>query len=176
MKLSLPIFRQNSQYTELRGDDLRSGGEYRFILEDDISIPISSLKKESLLGVTISLRDAYRTEWAQVKGGRLTIRKGYAWNGASPKKWAFCRWWGTPDFKATRLATLVHDVCFQFLRVSDFPLTILECNQLFYDIMKTKNFKLANIYFGAVEDFGERFAGKYPRKGEHSLIIEEGGE
>jgi len=78
---------------------------------------------------------------------------------------------GTPDFEPTRLGSLFHDVCFQFLRVADWPLQIDTCNDLFHAIMAQQGFKLANTYLGVVRDFGERFAGKYPRQGEHSVIL-----
>lgn len=167
-EMKLPEFAQGIHYEELRGSHPHSHGDYRFRLLADVTLQLSAL---ALHTRSISFRDAKRNEWARIDGDKLTIRRCYAWNGASPKWWLLGRWMGTPDFEPTRLATLVHDVCFQFLRVADWPLQIDACNTLFYQIMVQQNFKLANTYFGAVTDFGERFAGKYPRQGEHSVVL-----
>jgi len=169
MNLKLPEFAEGIHYEELRGSDPHSNGRYRFRLLQDVSIRVPCLVDRT--GDVISFRSRDGREWAQCADGVLTVRWGYAWNGASPKKWCLGRWWGTPDFEKTRLATLFHDVCFQFLRVRDWPMGIHECNRLFYSVMEQQDFKLANTYFGAVTDFGEMFAGKHPLQGEHSVII-----
>lgn len=165
--MRLPEFAEGIHYSEMRGNDPRSSGVYRFILLQPISINLEQL---CLNKKTISFRDKKGKEWACIIGDRLLIHSRYAWNGASPKKWLFGRWIGTPDFEETRLATLIHDVFFQFLRTENFPLSIESCNRIFLDIMKARKFKLANTYFGAVIDFGERFAGKYPPDGEYSIV------
>lgn len=170
MKLSLPEFAQGIHYAEMRGDHPDSNGIYRFKLLADVALRLPSLATHTL---DISLRDVLRREWGRITGDTVIIRKGYAWNGATPKRWCriLKRWIGVPDFEPTRLATLYHDIFFQFVRVADFPLTVNNCNEVFFQIMSQQGFKLANTYFGAVKDFGERFAGKYPKQGEHSVVL-----
>ena len=165
--MKLPLFLKDLHYDELRGDDPRSKGEYRFQLFGDVVIKIKGLGSKP----PASFRDRDGLEWACVSGSCLIIRKGYAWNGATPKKWLLGRWWGTPDFRKTHLATLVHDVCFQFLRTAHFPLDVRQCNSVFLSIMVAQKFRLANVYHGAVTDFGKLFTGEYPKKGEYSTLL-----
>lgn len=165
--MNLPEFVLGSQYRELRG------GNYRFELLTDISVVVPYLVKIDHTPC-VSFRDNRKKEWARLTGAALTIRAGYRWNGSSPKWWVpLIGWVGTPDPIPTRLASLVHDVCFQFLRTADWPIPYEECNSLFHQIMVALNFKRANTYHGAVKDFGKLFCGNYPAKGEHSVLLDD---
>lgn len=161
----VPAFDSNRHYIELRG------GSSRFELNGDVALTVPYLERIKHRG-HISFRDAKKHEWANIADATLVVRGPYRWNGASPKWWLpLVGWVGTPDPPATRLATLVHDVCFQFLRTADWPIPYEECNALFHQIMVAHNFKRANTYHGAVKDFGKLFCGDYPAKGEHSIIL-----
>ena len=166
--MTLPEFELDFEYQELRGSSKESGGVWRYKLFEDISIIIPHLAGHTR---SISFRDAKRREWARIDGQVLTIREGYSWNGASPKVWFLGRWWGTPDYPATRLASLCHDIFYQFVNVADWPIPYKTCNDLFFDIMRASGFKWTCIYHGAVHRFGKKFAGEFPSKGEHSVLL-----
>lgn len=166
--MTLPQFERGYEYDELMGSDKRSEGVWRYLLNEDISIQIPHIAGRK---GSISFRDSKRREWARIDGDVLTIREGYSWNGASPKWWFLGRWWGTPDYPTTRLAALTHDVLFQFVNVADWPIPYKSCNDIFFDIMKASGFKFSGIYHGAVRLFGKSFAGKFPARGEHSVIL-----
>lgn len=166
--LVLPEFAEGVHYRQLRG------GRYRFELLADVSIKIPCMAGAS---DSISFRDCKNVEWARIDGDTLTGRTPYAWNGASPCWWVnlgICGFWaGTPTPYPVVMATLYHDICFQFLRTYHWPrqLSFSACNELFRDIMIQQGFRLANAYYGAVTDFGQFFAGDYPRRGEFSQIV-----
>jgi hypothetical protein len=95
-------------------------------------------------------------ELARIQDGWLIIRAGYAWNGCSPKwklLWFVC---GTPDPECTRLASLVHDLLYQFLLCPGFPFTRQECDYVFWDLMG--DWWLRGTYHHAVNKLGGRFA------------------
>ena len=52
---------------------------------------------------------AVDTYWVKLRGNKLWIRRGYAWDGCSG---------GAPDHKNSRNASLVHDVLYQLMKTS----------------------------------------------------------
>jgi hypothetical protein len=165
--MKLPEFAESVHFGRLRG------GRYRLRTLDRIELVVPYLAKIGHTGI-ISFRDAKGVEWARIEGFMLIISKGYAWNGASPCWWIslgpFGFWAGTPTPYPTILATLVHDICFQFLRTEHWPIPMIECNHLFHQIMKTQGFRWNNTYHGAVRDFGQLFVGDHPKNGEYSIL------
>lgn len=158
-----PLFELGVNYEELKG------GKYRFRLLRPMTIRVTEL---AAYEHQLSLRDGKSKEWASIEYDSITIAAGYAWNGASPKWWVPCLGWvGTPDPVATRLATLFHDVIYQFVTVDNFPLTFREADSIFFRIMAANKFPFANTYHGAVKDFGERYASSPPTNGEHSVML-----
>lgn len=164
--MNLPPFVLGTHCVELRG------GEFRFESSDDVRLVIPALT-DAGHAARISFRDYRNREWVRIEGDVMIIRKGYRWNGASPKRWVLFRWVGTPDFPGTLLATLVHDVCFQFFRTYYWPeaLGFVASNTLFQQIMKAAGFRWFNTYHGAVRDFGKLFTDEYPRRGEYSVLL-----
>jgi len=164
--MNLPEFTEGTHYRQLRG------GQYRFELLVDVTLTIPQLAGHR---ATISFLDHHRREWVRIERDRYTIRAGYRWNGASPKKWVGIGtvgvWVGTLDWEATRLASGWHDTAFQFFRVADFPLEFAEVNEIFRDILRAAGFRRAETWHGAVRDFGKHFIGEFPEKGEHSVIL-----
>lgn len=167
--MTLPEFELDFEYQELRGSSKESGGVWRYKLFEDISIIIPHLAGHTR---SISFRDAKRREWARIDGQVLTIREGYVWNGCSPTRYfPIIGWIGTPTPPSVRLASLVHDAMFQFVNVADWPIPYKTCNDLFFDIMRASGFRWTCIYHGAVHRFGKRFAGEFPSRGEHSVVL-----
>lgn len=135
----------------------------------DIFVPVRNLSK-----VTIELRDKNKKVWAIVSPSGIRILKGYAWNGCSPK-WAFFgRFFGTPDFEFTRLASCVHDVLFQFAHVDFLECDVWAANQVFYELMilhKDRPVKMAAIYKNAVDMAAPICYPKSPVDGAHSELV-----
>jgi len=93
--------------------------------------------------------------------GTITVMKGYAWDGATPKTCAFDLVLGTPDGVVflgtgkpkTYYATLVHDALYQFLP-EDPPLTRRQADHCFLLLMREHKFALRHVYWLAVRLFG----------------------
>lgn len=163
--MNLPEFTEGVHYRQLRG------GKYRFELMVDVTLEIPELAKNGH-DKNVSFRDCMRWEWVRINGTFYTIKKGYRWNGCSPKRWIpIIGWVGTVDFDSTRLASCFHDTGFQFFRVADYPLTFDQINGVFFNIMAALKFRFANIYYDAVCRFGKCFSSKFPERGEHSIIL-----
>jgi hypothetical protein len=95
-------------------------------------------------------------ELARIEGGWLIIHPAYAWNGCSPKWKVLWFVFGNPDPEATRLASLVHDLFYQFLLCPGFPFTRKDCDSAFFDLLD--KWWLRGAYHGAVSKMGHRFA------------------
>lgn len=95
------------------------------------------------------------------KGGRITVTRGYAWNGCSPKFCFFDLTFGIPDgiVDATTghpkvyRASLVHDALYQFLP-DGLPLSRAQADGCFLSLMNETGFRLRPIYYFAVRAFG----------------------
>jgi len=93
--------------------------------------------------------------------GVITVIKGYAWDGATPKTCAFDLVLGTPDGVVflgtgkpkTYYASLVHDALYQFLP-ADSPLTRAQADRCFLLLMEEHKFSLRRLYWIAVRLFG----------------------
>jgi len=95
------------------------------------------------------------------ESGRITVIRGYSWNGCSPKFCFFDILIGTPDgvvYKPTGrpkayFATLIHDVLYQFLD-DDLPYTRSQADRFFLRLLKESEFKPRWIYWGVVRLLG----------------------
>lgn len=103
--------------------------------------------------------------WAYIRNGKLTVKAGYSWDGATPKRQFLGLWtWGTPDGILRKgkpwlyYPTLVHDVACQYGLDKDigFPLDAKASHQLFYYAMEEVEWELAPLYFRAVKWFGPK--------------------
>lgn len=124
------------------------GKDWRFTLEK-----LMMLKTGIPLGTHCFL-DQDGEKRASLYDDIITIYPSYSWDGASPKVRIFGKWCGTPDYEGTRLASMVHDVCYQFLHLPCFPLKRVECDDLFGQIMKIQKCPMWWIYSRAVMAFG----------------------
>ena len=95
------------------------------------------------------------------KGGRITVTRGYAWNGCSPTFLFLDLLIGTPDgavYKPTGRpkayhASLVHDALYQFLG-PDSPVSRRQADDAFLRLLTESKFRLRWIYWVAVRVFG----------------------
>jgi len=107
------------------------------------------------------------------RGGRITVTRGYAWNGCSPKICIFDILIGTPDGVVdsrtgrpkTYYASLVHDALYQFVP-DGLPLKQHDADKCFLRLMKATGFRLRFLYFFGVWLFGGLIwrAKRYARK------------
>jgi hypothetical protein len=94
-------------------------------------------------------------------GGRITVTRGYAWNGCSPKFCFFDILFGVPDGVVdfhtgrpkTYYASLVHDALYQFVP-DGLPLKQHDADRCFLKLMEATGFRLRHLYFSAVWSMG----------------------
>ena len=143
--LELPIFKEDLVYKEL--SPLQGSYKYRFVTIEDIHI----IFYKSLIpkGQELKFSDQKGKVWLVIRENEIIISKDYAWDGCTPKKW-WGGWWGTPDFKQTHLASLVHDVLLQFHQTEHFPLSRHDIDHIFKDILKHNRFILRGLYYVGV--------------------------
>lgn len=93
--------------------------------------------------------------------GRITVTRGYAWNGCSPKFCLLDILLGTPDGVVhartgrpkTYFASMVHDALYQFLK-TDSPITRRQADSCFFQLMEDSDFSPRYLYWLAVRVFG----------------------
>jgi len=93
--------------------------------------------------------------------GRMTVMRGYSWNGCSPKFCLFDILIGTPDgvvYLGTGrpkayYASLVHDALYQFLPLTA-PLTRADADRVFLRLLTASKFAPRRLYWLAVRLFG----------------------
>jgi hypothetical protein len=98
------------------------------------------------------------------RGGRITVTRGYAWDGCTPKVCLFDILIGVPDGVVhartgrpkTYYASLVHDALYQFLP-DGLPLTRYHADEFFLRLMAESDFGPRRIYWLAVRTFGGLF-------------------
>ena len=134
-------------------------GVYIYCIKEDFTYKSSIKERE------------FGNEWFKLeKDGTVTIKgtnkKGYAWDGCSPKaKFKDICFLGTPDAvlnfetgkSKTYYASLVHDVFYQFSKDIKSFINRKKVDQEFYTILKRDNFRLAGVYYRVVRLLGWLF-------------------
>lgn len=95
------------------------------------------------------------------EGGRITVTRGYAWNGCSPKVCVFDILLGTPDgvvYAPTGrpkayYASLIHDALYQFLG-EGLPISRGDADGFFLLLLQESEFLPAHLYWLGVRAFG----------------------
>ena len=134
------------------------------------------LRGSGLPNRVLSFRDANDVEWLRITPYAASISSQYLWNGNSPKRGIHLPligdlWFGTPDFDpGTIAASLIHDACFQFSGVPEFPWTLDEANDMYYQVAKQSKFVLEPIYRAALDNFSKSSWGSSP-EGSHCVIL-----
>jgi hypothetical protein len=135
-----------------------------FKLEEDYSF--KSEKVCIQLKEDLEFRDeSYELRLEIKQDGTIIVKKGYAWDGCSPKLSIFDLFWlGTPDGglkegkPITYYASLVHDALGQFCEENDIPFNRSQRDLIFKEMLEQKDFKLASIYYLAIRIFGSFYS------------------
>jgi len=109
----------------------------------------------------------FENDWLKLeKDGTVTVKgtnkKGYAWDGCSPKIKIKDVYFGTPEavlnFKTgkskTYYASLIHDVFYQFSKDIKSFINRKEVDKEFHVILKEHKFRFAWLYYRFVRFFG----------------------
>lgn len=130
--------------------------KYRFTLTRDVKV--------RLTGSLVSHPDcdfigSDGRVWASIINGCLTVKAEYSWNGCNPKTYVgigrLGKWVGTPDFPQTIMASLYHDVFFQFSYPAQYEL--YDVNLFFYRCLCKEDFVLADQYYFFVRKYGHLY-------------------
>jgi len=138
----------------------KNGVRWLYKLDQDFSWRSQHSVPENLL---FSDKDG-KVRLIMEKDGRITVTKGYAWDGCTPKICFFDILIGTPDGVVhsgtekpkTYYASLIHDALYQFLpnMPKDKPVTRWDADAFFLRLMKETEFAPRWIYWLAVRVFG----------------------
>ena len=94
----------------------------------------------------------YEDDFLALAGNVLTIRSGYAWNGASGPTW---------DSKSSMRGSLIHDALFQLIQLGVLPQNQISlANDELYVICRQDHMNplRAQIWHMGVDTFGDRYA------------------
>jgi hypothetical protein len=144
----LPPFRRDREWVEISPEEGRR--RWRFDFSKDVGVKVPWRVKGDF-----SFVDGSGREWGSLELGFLTVRKGYRWNGCSPKRWVpLLGWVGTPDTDRNLLGSGVHDLLYQASGGEGFPFSREEVDGLFLEILRASRFGMARTFHAAVKQFG----------------------
>ena len=143
---------------------LKSKSHWLFKLEEDYSFK----SKNVCIQLQEDLKFCDESHELRLKikqDGTIIVKKGYAWDGCSPKLSIFDLFWlGTPDGglkegkPITYYASLVHDALGQFCEKTDTPFNRRQRDLIFKEMLEQKHFKLTFIYYLAIRIFGPLYS------------------
>lgn len=120
----------------LKHIDTYNHKKYFYIVNKDIEVFTDLLICES-----------FSNEWIKINNGQITIKKGYAFNGASPRFELFGCEWGTPQGRGLvgMIGFCVHDALWQFGKEIGISKSL--SNKIQLELHKKHNFKPAKLYY-----------------------------
>jgi len=120
---------------------LQTKNIYKYTLNEDITLFYASF-----------FDIVFENNYIKLSNGWITIKKGYSWNGCSPKIKLLGKIFGTPDGRNNqcKIPSCYHDALYQF-KIG----TKEDADFIFYELLKKNNWKLAKIYYFAVVLFGK---------------------
>lgn len=140
--IQLEILEEGRDYT--RVECHKPVYPYRYRILRDLCLRIEGMPQ---ISHPITIRNKSGKVYAVVFQDEILVKAGYEWNGCSPKVQIFCRYFGTPDFKKTREASLWHDIGCQCVGQGNLTPSRKDWDQLFLNICLERKFKLARIYY-----------------------------
>ena len=133
--------------------------QWLFVLEEDV-VWQSPIKPRH----AAEFSDELGRVWLRIdEEGFITISKGYAWNGCSPRiklfDWGYI---GTPNGTRqketgqpkTYVASMIHDALYQFIDHPEMPYSRQHMDTLFLSLMGEAGFSLRYPYYAAVRVLG----------------------
>lgn len=126
----------------------RNGRQWKYILLRPVTISFGQL-----ICFGIYQLKADGTPWGMIDKHSITVAAGYTWNGSS----------FSPDLDGVMLASVVHDLLYQFSGVPHFPFSRAWCDNLFFDLCDTPLaiFYRAGLFLGSWSCWGQHAPGSY---------------
>ena len=134
-----------------------------------MGVYIYFIKRDYIYKSSIKRRE-FENEWFKLEpDGSVTVKgsnkKGYAWDGCSPKIKIKDIYFGTPEAvlnfetgkSKTYYASLIHDVFYQFSKDIKSFIKRKEVDREFYVILKKHGFRFAKTYYEIVRFLGWLF-------------------
>lgn len=130
---------------------------YKYVIENQVEIKTNLIDR------------VYENSWVTIREGviriKATIDRPYAWDGCSPKWERYDLILGTPDGRLdwrtlepiTYYASMIHDVLCQFINCKGFPISRIEADIIFRELLRLSGFKLTKIYFYAVRLYAKLY-------------------
>ena len=131
-----------------------------------MAVYVYCIKEDYLYKSSIKDR-SFENEWFKLDSdGMITIkgtnRRGYAWDGCSPKMKIGDVYFGTSEAvlnddtlqSKTYYASMIHDVFYQFNKDARSFVGRKEVDREFYNILKRDGFRFAKAYYYGVRAFG----------------------
>lgn len=104
------------------------------------------LVKEEVFRVPELAAFDYKSYFISLINGKLTLARGYAWNGMS--------WW--PDSKKTKRGSGAHDALYQLISENVLkPQQRLIADQIFLRILKEDKYILSSLCYAGVRKLGK---------------------
>lgn len=123
MIIQRPDFIEGSHWRKLTSVE-RNGRPWKYLLRQDLTV---YLDRPICFG-NYQLYDGNGDHWGTLSPRFIMVRPGYAWNGSS----------FSPDLPGVLLASLVHDLLYQFSGAECFPFSRTFCDNLFFSLCTTR--------------------------------------
>lgn len=137
-----------------------------------MAVYVYCIKEDYAYKTSITGR-SFENEWFKLSPDGTIIangtnKRGYSWDGCSPKYKIGDMYFGTPEavlnnetrHSRTYYASLIHDLFYQFSKDVKGIVTRREADREFYAILKRDGFRMAGWYYYAVRLFGWIWWGK----------------
>lgn len=130
---------------------------YKYVIGNPVEIRFNLIDRE------------FENSWLTISDGvikiKATIDRPYAWDGCSPKWERYDLIIGTPDGRLdwrtlepiTYYASMIHDVLCQFINCKGFPISRIEADIIFRELLNLSGFKLTKIYYFAVRFYAKLY-------------------
>lgn len=129
MKAKVPSFVEGVDYARVKH------GKYRYVLLRPVTVSVDHLLTKHPIRL---VRERYHVSLGEIHRYAVKVEAGYAWDGCT------C----SPDHPKNLLASVVHDILFQFSGVEGFPYQIdrYAADEIFAAICRETGFKWGWIY------------------------------
>lgn len=150
MKLTRPPFFRGEHYRRITKRKIkRTGKSWKYNLLENATV---KFEKQICFG-TYYLHDGNDACWGCITPYSITVFSGYSWDGSS------C----SPDLEGVMLASLIHDLLYQFSGVANFPLSRQFADSLFYALSTSPLAFLyrAGLFVGSWTCWGKKEPGAH---------------